>query len=423
MKEFLLGGDLLFLEEIINHKEVFPRHNYTPKETRAEFARRGWQTVVAFQTRNVPHRGHEFLQKEALKLVDGLLVQPVIGKKKDQDFKDEYIVASYEALIDNYFDPERVMLGVLPLDMYYAGPKEALMHALIRKNFGCTHFIVGRDHAGVGDFYAPLAAQEIFEQFDAKELGIEILKFEEVTYDGRNQQPCFVSQCPREEQVNFSGTRLRQFLEKQKTPPEYLIRPEVYNILVNATNSLVDQMYQKENSNQKGFVLWFTGLSAAGKSTTADQVFKLLQKENGLRLERLDGDVVRENLTKELGFSKEDRDENIRRVGFVSDLLSRNGVGVIASFISPYRSQRGELREKVHNFIEVFVDASLKVCEERDPKGLYKKARTGEIKCFTGISDDYEIPKNPDLHLRTDQHSPEECAQKVVDYLRKQQLI
>ncbi|SRR6056297_1941629 len=174
--------------------------------------------------------------------------------------------------------------------------------------------------------------------------------------------------------------------------------------------------------NNKGFVLWFTGLSGAGKSTLADQVYKEL-KNNGTKIERLDGDVVRRNLTKELGFSREDREENIRRIGFVANLLARNGVAVIASFISPYSQQRQELREKVTNYIEIFVNTSLEVCEQRDPKGLYKKARSGEIPLFTGITDPYEEPLDPHLEVRTDQHSVEECVEQIINYLRENKYI
>ncbi len=181
-------------------------------------------------------------------------------------------------------------------------------------------------------------------------------------------------------------------------------------------------------NNNKGFTLWFTGFSAAGKTTIADQVFEVLRssqlvKKTNINLERLDGDLVRENLTKGLSFSKEDRDENIHRIGFVANLLSRNGVGVIASFISPYRKQRENLKESVENFIEVFVDAPLSTCEERDPKGMYKKARAGEIKSFTGVSDPYEVPENPDIHLLSNEMSVEECAKKVVLYLKNNDYI
>lgn len=210
-------------------------------------------------------------------------------------------------------------------------------------------------------------------------------------------------------------------IKAKERPPAYLIRPEVYELLSASHNSLVDDMYKK-HSTQKGFTLWFTGFSSSGKSTIADAVYKIL-KERGVKTERLDGDVVRENLTRDLGFSKEDRDENIRRVGFVARLLASHGVGVVASFISPYRAQREELRENIPNFIEVFVDAPIEVCAKRDVKGLYKKAHAGEIKNFTGVDDPYEEPQNPEIHLRTDKETVAECVQKVVNYLEEKGLI
>jgi len=176
------------------------------------------------------------------------------------------------------------------------------------------------------------------------------------------------------------------------------------------------------NNNNKGFTLWFTGFSAAGKTTIADRVFEVL-KNSDINLERLDGDVVRENLTKGLSFSKEDRDENIHRIGFVANLLSRNGVGVIASFISPYKKQREGLKKTIENFIEVFVDAPLSICEDRDPKGMYKKARSGEIKSFTGVSDPYEVPDNPDIHLLSNEMSVDECAGVVIEYLKNKKYL
>ncbi|MEA2006614.1 MAG: sulfate adenylyltransferase [Patescibacteria group bacterium] len=416
MKEFLIGGKIELIGQF--RESVVLK---SPAEIRSEFLKRGWESIVAFQTRNVPHRGHEFLQKEALKKVDGLFVQPVIGEKKMDDFKDEYIIGSYEILIEKHFPAGKAMLGVLPLKMRYGGPKEALLHAIIRKNFGCTHFIVGRDHAGVGDFYHPTEAQEIFEQFGPSELGVEILKFPEVVFDKEKGKHCFVDECSESNRIRFSGTKLRDFVKNKKEPPRHLIRRDVFELLSSSDNSLVDENYKMKTS-KRGFVLWFTGLSGAGKSTVADLVFEHL-RGNGTRIERLDGDVVRENLAQDLGFSKKDRDENIRRIGFVADLLSRNGVGVIASFISPYQKQRDELRKEVENFIEVFVNAPLEICEERDPKGMYKKARAGEIKNFTGISDSYDSPKDPDIELRTDKGTPRECVQQVIDYLDEKGFI
>ena len=418
MKEFLVGGEVM---EVKNHNKIFPEYNFTPEETRKIFESRGWEKIVAFQTRNVPHRAHEFLQKHALSQVDGLFIQPVIGKKKLEDFKDEYILASYEILIERYYPKDQTFLGILPLRMRYGGPREAIMHALIRKNYGCTHFIVGRDHAGVGNFYPPLAAQEIFDEFNKEELGIEIMKLEEVVYSKSKKEHCFISECAEVDRMSFSGTKLRDYIRDKQQPPEYLIRPEVYFVLASTRSSLVDHLYKK-NQNQKGFVLWFTGLSASGKSTIADRVYEELKKRD-LSLERLDGDVVRETLTQDLGFSKEDRDENIRRVGFVAKLMSKNGVGVIASFISPYKREREGLKNSIENFIEIFVDTPLEVCEQRDSKGLYKKARAGEIKMFTGISDPYEKPENPDIYINEEDGGKDEKTKKVMKYLEEKELV
>lgn len=420
MKDYLLGGEI----GLLSHKEnLFPEYNFTPQETRKNFQMRGWNRVVAFQTRNVPHRGHEFLQKEALKKVDGLFVQPVIGKKKLEDFKDEYIISSYEILINKHYPKNKVILGILPLKMRYAGPREAVFHAIIRKNYGCSHFIVGRDHAGVGDYYEPFAAQEIFDKFKKDEIGVEILKFPEVVYDSSKKKHCFIEECSDKDKISFSGTKLREKIKNKKTPPEYLIRQEVFNVLTNSKNSLVDETYKEENNkNKQGYVLWFTGLSQSGKSTVADAVYEYLNVE-GYKTERLDGDIVRESLTRDLGFSKEDRDENIRRTSFVAKLLSRNGVGVIASFISPYKRHRDDLRVKVENFIEIFVDTPLEVCEKRDKKGLYKKARLGKIKNFTGISDPYEEPENPEVTLYPAQKNVKECRDEIIKYLEDNNLI
>lgn len=421
MHEYLLGGEIGLLKDTY---ALFPEQKLTPQQTREEFQKRGWETIVAFQTRNVPHRGHEFLQLEALKEVDGLLVQPVIGEKKLEDFKDEYIIASYEILIEKYYPKNKEILAILPLKMRYAGPKEAVFHAIIRQNFGCTHFIIGRDHAGIGKYYGPFEAQEIFNRFKENELKIKIMKFNEVAYCQTCQKHVFINTCGHDT-LSFSGTKLREKIEKKETPPEYIIRPEIYNLLANSHNSLVDNMYKKKNNNKKGFVLWFTGLSQSGKTTTADEVAKCME-ERGVKIERLDGDIVRESLSRDLGFSREDRDENIKRVSFVAKLLSRNNIGVIASFISPYKKEREGVRNAIEpegSFIEVFCNCPLEICEKRDNRGLYKKARSGGIENFTGISDPYEEPENPQIIIETDKESTQDCAKKIVGYLEDNGFI
>lgn len=424
MQPYLLGGDVYGLS---NNKDIFPEHNFTPAETRKIFRGRGWNHIVAFQTRNIPHRGHEFLQHAALKEVDGLFIQPVIGEKKLEDFKDEYIIKSYEVLIEKYFPKNKVVLGILPLKMRYGGPREAVFHALIRRNYGCTHFIVGRDHAGVGNYYGPYDAQEIFEQFEPEEIGIEIMKFPEVVLCKTRQEHCFITECPDpDNQIHFSGTKLRNLIKEKQEPPSYIIRPEVYAILTERKNVLVDDFYKRFQHRpydiQEGFVLWFTGFSQSGKSTIADRLYEILE-DKGIRTELLDGDVVRESLTKDLGFSKEDRDANIQRVGFVAKLLARNHVAVIASFISPYKIQRDGVRMKVKNFIEVYVNTPLEVCERWDQKGFYAKARAGEIGDFTGISAPYEAPESPEIELRPAEQGVDECVEVILQYLEENRFI
>lgn len=420
MGRYLIGGEIELLD---NSKKLFPEYNFTPQETKKIFQEKGWKTVVAFQTRNVPHRSHEFLQKRALQKVDGLFIQPVIGEKKLKDFKDEYILASYEILINEYYPKNRVVLGILPLKMRYAGPREAVFHALVRRNFGCTHFIVGRDHAGVGGYYPPLAAQEIFNRFEKEEIGIEILKCPEVVYCTSCQGHVFKNECQHQGKISLSGTKLREFIKNKEQPPSCLLRPEVYNLLLWSDSSLVDLVYKRLSlKNQKGFVLWFTGFPQSGKTTIADKVFEIL-KERNLKVERLDGDIVRRHLSRDLGFSKEDRDENIRRVGFMAKFLSTNRIGVIASFISPYRLQRDKLRREAENFIEVFCNCPLEICEKRDKKGLYQKAREGKIRNFTGVSDPYEPPESPELELKTGQKTVVESVDKVIKYLEENDYL
>ena len=416
MKELLVGGEVTLIDPVYS---VFFDHSLVPEETRSAFEESGWEKVVAFQTRNIPHRGHEFLQKEALKEADGLLVHPVLGWKKEGDFKDEYILSSYEILLDHHYPPGRFKLSALSIPMRYAGPKEAVLHAIIRKNFGCSHFIVGRDHAGVGDYYGPFEAQEIFDTFAQEDLGVTILKYPEVVYDEAAGSHRFFSETGNG--VSFSGTAMRRMIQNRERPPEYILRPEVYSFLINSDNIFVDSMYNDQQAKQQGFVLWFTGLSQSGKTTNALEVYNAL-KDN-YRLEYLDGDVVREHLSRDLGFSKADRDENIKRVTFVAKLLSQNQTGVLCAFISPYRAQRERIREEVTNFVEVFCDSSLEHCEARDTKGLYQKARAGEIENFTGISDPYEIPENPEIVLDTVNNTPSENAEKIIAYLKDNDLI
>jgi sulfate adenylyltransferase len=229
MKELLLGGPV----DLIDISPTpFDRYKLSPKETRILFKEKGWKTVVAFQTRNTPHIGHEYLQKTALTFTDGIFVNPVIGRKKKGDFKDEVILASYEELIRNYYLRERAVMAILQMEMRYAGPREAIFHAIVRKNFGCTHIIIGRDHAGVGNYYQPYAAQDIFEEFP--DLGIAPLFFRSFYHCRKCRSVVNEKICPHpaSEHIQFSGTKIRDMLVKGEIPPPELMRPEVAEVIM-----------------------------------------------------------------------------------------------------------------------------------------------------------------------------------------------
>lgn len=393
----------------------------TPAETRALLAQTGYQNVVAFQTRNPLHRVHEEMTKRAIEEVDGvLLLHPVVGMTRPGDVDHYTRVRAYKALVDNYYAPDRVVLSLLPLAMRMGGPREALWHALIRRNYGANHLIIGRDHAGPGmdsqgkPFYGPYDAQELVAEY-SDELGVKMLPFRELVYLTENGQYADVSQVPENAPVSrISGTEVREeYLNKGRPLPEWFTRPEVADVLA--------QSFPPRH--RQGACIWFTGLSGSGKSTTAE-VLTVMLLEHGRQVTVLDGDIVRTHLSKGLGFSAEDRDTNIRRIGFVASEIVRHGGMVICAAISPYRATRADVRNMVGgDFIEVFVDTPLEVCEERDIKGMYAKARRGEIKGFTGIDDPYEAPPNPEIALDTVANTPEANARRIIDYLAARGLL
>src|SRR5215475_3443794 len=378
----------------------FQGFRLAPAQTRARLEELGYANVVAFQTRNPLHRVHEELTKRAAQEVDGvLLLHPVVGMTKPGDVDHYTRVRAYKALAACYYDPNRILLSLLPLAMRMAGPREALWHALIRRNYGANYLIAGRDHAGPGvdsagkPFYGPYAAQEILGQFSA-ELGVGVVPFRELVYLPDEDRYEEVSRVPAQAcTASISGTQVRkEFLQQGHLLPEWFMRPEVAAILA--------ETYPPRH--RQGVCIWFTGLSGAGKSTTADALTILLL-EQGRQVTVLDGDVVRTHLSKGLGFSKEDRDINIRRIGYVASEIVRHGGVAICAAVSPYRGTRNECRTMVgtENFIEVYVNTPLAVCEERDTKGMYALARDGKITNFTGIDDPYEPPDNPEITLDT----------------------
>lgn len=397
-----------------------PRYDFRmlrliPAEVRSRLKQIGRRNVVAFQTRNPLHRAHEEMTKNAVSLVEGaLLLHPVVGMTKPGDIDHYTRVRSYQALTKKYYD-ERTVLALLPLAMRMAGPREALWHAIIRRNFGANHLIVGRDHASPGldssgrPFYEPYAAPQLLAEH-AGETGVKPLAFseffylpEENRYEESSKVPSGVST------ISLSGTEVREnYLQAGRRLPEWFTRPEVGAILE----------HSHPPRHRQGFCLWFTGLSGSGKTTTAN-ILTIRLLEYGRQVTVLDGDVVRTNLSQGLGFSKEDRDINIRRIGYVASEIVRHGGAMICATVSPYRATRNECRLLIgtDRFIEVFVNTPLEVCEARDAKGMYSRARMGKIKNFSGIDDPYEKPLNPEIIIDTVKHSAEENADRILAYL------
>ena len=404
-----------------------PHHDFTglrktPSETRASLAEFGHSNVVAFQTRNPLHRAHEELTKRAAASVDGvLLLHPVVGLTKPGDVDHYTRVRTYRALTQNYYERDRILLSLLPLAMRLAGPREALWHAIIRRNYGANHLIVGRDHASPGvdsagnPFYGPYDAQEIVDRY-SDETGVKTVTFHEMVYVPDDDRYEEVTALPEGAQTaSISGTQVREeYLGEGRALPGWFTRPEVADIL--------GESYPPKH--RQGVCIWFTGLSGSGKSTTAEVLTDLLM-EHGRQVTVLDGDVVRTHLSKGLGFSREDRDTNILRIGFVAAEIVRHGGVAICAAVSPYSAARNEVRAMVgaDHFIEVFVDTPLEVCEERDSKGMYAMARRGEITGFTGIDDPYEAPENPEITLDTVRKPVRENAGLVLDYLAERRFV
>lgn len=402
----------------------FPAWRHTPRQLRSRLQSLGQCNVVGFQTRNPLHRVHEEMTKRAAEAVNGVLVlHPVVGLTKPGDV-DHYTRARvYIALYEQYYDASRTVLSFLPLAMRMAGPKEALLHAIIRRNHGMSHFIVGRDHAGPGDdsfgkpFYHPYRAQDCIKDYE-KELGITMVPFQQYVYVKGEDRYVEVDKVPAGvEFSSISGTQVRdEYLAKGKLLPHWFTRPETAAILRLSYPPRFEQ----------GFCLWFTGLSGAGKSTIAS-ILQIMLLENARTVTVLDGDVVRTHLSKGLGFSKEDRITNNLRIAFVASAIVSHRGCVIVAAISPYRDLRQKARNMVgENFIEVFVDTPLETCEQRDSKGLYAKARSamanGRAMGFTGIDDPYEEPTNPEIRIEPTL-TPDQAAVKIVAYLRDAQFL
>ena len=396
----------------------FPILRNTPAELRTEFLRLGWRKIVGFQTRNPMHRAHQELTLRAAKQVGAnLLIHPSVGLTKPGDVEYYVRVRCYEALLDTY--PKGVAkLSLLPLAMRMAGPREAVWHAIIRKNYGCSHFIVGRDHAGPGNdvngkpFYGPYEAQELLSSHQ-RELGVTMVPFQMMVY--LKQQDTYVPENEVPEGVSpvtISGTELRRLLTRGMDIPSWFSFPKV-----------VDELRRSyPPRHRQGFTVFFTGLSGSGKSTIANIIRVKFLELGGRPVTLLDGDIVRKHLSSELGFSREHRDINIRRIGFVASEITKNGGIAICAPIAPYNALRKEVRAMIEpggGFILIHLSTQLETCEARDRKGLYAKARAGLVQQFTGISDPYEIPDDAEVVLDTSAMSPQQAAQEILSYLEQ----
>ena len=411
-----VGGSI---EGIHNPKHYdYPQLRHTPVELRKIFHEKGWSDIIAFQTRNPMHRAHVELTKKALKEKNAkLLIHPVVGLTKPGDVNHYTRVRCYKHIMKKY-PKDMAELSLLPLAMRMAGPKEALWHAIIRKNYGCNYFIIGRDHASPGfnkdnkPFYGPYDAQEMLNEHSS-ELGINMIPFKQLVYVKEKKSFMGIDEAPKDSTtLSVSGTELRNLLDQGKEIPEWFSYPEVVREL----------QKQRPSISKRGFTIFFTGLSGSGKSTLANGVLVKLLEEGRRPVSLLDGDIVRTHLSSELGFSKEHRSLNVRRIGFVASEITKNGGIAICAPIAPYRLDRQFNRDMIDplgGYIEIFVNTPLEICEQRDVKGLYAKARKGLLKQFTGIDDPYEKPENAEIVIDSSDEDPEILVDQILDQIHK----
>ena len=418
--DYYIGGELEILSLPLHFD--FRQIRRTPGEVRELYRKLGWHRVVAYQTRNPIHRAQFEMTLRAMRQAKAnLLILPIVGMTRPGDFDHYTRVRCYRA-VSRYYPPESFVLNLLPMAARMAGPREALLHAIISRNFGCTHLIVGRDHASPGTdsngapFYEKYAAQEVVEQH-SEELGISPVSFEEMVYLPFEDEFRTTDEIPKgKETLSLSGSEIRQRVREGRRIPEWATFPEVVQELT--------RTYPPPR--KQGFTIFLTGLSGAGKSTIAKVLYSKFLEMGDRPVTLLDGDIVRRNLSSELGFSKEHRDINVRRIGFVASEITKNRGIAICAPIAPYASTRAEVRATIEGyggFVEVHVATPIEVCEKRDRKGMYAKARAGLIKGFTGVDDPYEEPENPEVRIDTTELTPEEAAQEILLFLGQKGYI
>ena len=415
-----IGGKVELIE--LPHHYDYKDLRLSPKNLKKKFKDLGWNNIVAFQTRNPLHKAHVEMTLKALDDLDAnLLIHPVVGMTKAGDVDHYTRVRCYQHVLEKY-PANKAILSLIPLAMRMGGPREALWHALIRKNYGCTHLIVGRDHAGPGlnkegnPFYGPYDAQEMLQKFE-EEIGIKMVPFKFLVYlpDENIYKP--IDEISNDTNYKtVSGTELRDYLDKGKDIPEWFTYKEVAKELQKSHPPI----------SKRGFTIFFTGLSGSGKSTLANGLLIKLLENGNKPVTLLDGDIVRTHLSSELGFSKDHRSLNVKRIGYVASEITKNGGIAICAPIAPYekdRSYNRNLISKLGGYIEIHVSTSLEKCEERDVKGLYKLARKGVVKEFTGVSDPYEAPQDAELVIDSSDVDPEKLVGKIYDFIKSSSFI
>ena len=415
-----ISGELVPIQS--NKYFDFTHLRKSPQEVRDFFRLNNWKDVIAFQTRNPMHRAHYELTKLAMDEHNSkLLIHPVIGMSKPGDIDHFTRVKCYQHII-KYYPENSVELSLINLAMRMAGPKEALWHAIIRKNYGCNRIIIGRDHAGPGvnaegkPYYQPYDAQELIAQYQ-EELEIKMVPFKEMVFAKNKKTYLPLDKIEQDDPIEkLSGTQFKELLQQRTEIPTWYSFPEVIHELRKRFPKLHNQ----------GLTVFFTGLSGAGKSTLANAIMYKLMETEDRPITLLDGDIVRQHLSSELGFSKEDRDIHVKRIGYVASEITKHGGVAICAPIAPYSNTRKVVRnmiDEVGSFVEIHVATPLSVCEERDTKGLYKQARAGKILDFTGVSDPYEEPENPEITVDTSDITVEESSALILDKLRSLKLL
>jgi len=409
--KYYIGGDVEALNLPI-HSD-FRQIRLTPVEVRTLFKRLGFTRVVGFQTRQPLHRPQfEMVIQAMRKAKANLLLLPIAGVTKPGDF-DHYTRMRCYKKVASHFPPDSFVLNLLPLAMRMAGPREALLHMKIGKNFGCTHFVIGHDHASPGQdsncnpFYR-FDEAKLFVQEAGEELGVEVVSFEEMVYLPFEDEYKAANEISKEsETISLSGTDICKRIRAGKKIPEWATFPEVVEEL--------KKSYPVPS--EQGFTVFFTGLSGAGKSTIAKVLYSRFMEMSTRPVSLLDGDIVRRNLSSELNFSREHRDINVKRIGFVAREITKNRGIAICAPIAPYEKTRTEIRnaiEEYGGFFEIHVSTPIDECEKRDRKGMYAKARAGLLKCFTGVDDPYEIPLQPELRVDTTNLTPDEAVHEIL---------